>query len=58
VTDGVEGHWWAEGKLVCDRERKLNSTGVDPYLIESMTDEEVVMRHRGGPVRYDLRRGV
>jgi hypothetical protein len=57
--DAMGGRWRAAGgELVCDWERKRDETGVDPYLIESAGDGEVILRPRGGPVRYDLQRAA
>jgi hypothetical protein len=57
MLDTMTGRWNAEdGMLVFDWDRKVNGTGRDFYLLASVSDDEIVMRPRGGPVRYDLRR--
>jgi hypothetical protein len=62
LLDAMNGRWRVQGvTLVCGWEGSpLNSfdTNLDPYVIESVTSNEVVLRPRGGPVTYSLRRVV
>gem|GEM_PF-3896240 len=57
ILDEMAGRWSAsEEALICDWERKLNGSGLDKYRIDSLSDDEVVLRPRGGPEQYDLQR--
>jgi len=57
ILDEMAGRWSAsEEALICDWERKLNGSGSDKYRIDSVSDDEVVLRPRGGPEPYDLQR--
>jgi len=59
TLDEMAGRWSAsEEALMCDWERKLNGSGLDKYRIDSVGDDEVVLRPGGGPEQYDLQRAA